>query len=183
MLSSSMSGSVFCQVCLQFQALSADLFEPLVRWGGTIGWVADPFCCTESGHTDLHVGGPWQQTDAEGMHPLRARSNTRWQCVSVAAGHLAGRLDGRVCCQRLWDPATRSTSDGLAKIFLHSCTAAKVSIPKKPQSLRKENHTERTEWKKKLTASQDMAGKRWCGLFSHGPLRFFMGFKRIFSGV
>lgn len=52
--SSGPSGSV----CLQFQGRSADLFEPLIRWGGTFGWVADPLCCTVSGHTDLHVGGP-----------------------------------------------------------------------------------------------------------------------------
>lgn len=55
--------------------------------------MGDPFCCTESGHTDLHVGGLLQQTDAEGMHLLRAHSNTRWQCVSVASGHLAGCPD------------------------------------------------------------------------------------------
>lgn len=41
---------------------------------------------------DFHVGGPLQQTDTDGMLPLRAQSNTRWQCASVAAGHLPGCL-------------------------------------------------------------------------------------------
>ena len=38
--------------------------------------------------------------------------------------------------------------------------------------------TQCAEWRKKL--HRDMAGKMWwCGLFSHGPLRFFTGFRHI----
>lgn len=75
-----------------------------------------PFVALSQDIQYLHVGGLLQQTDAEGMnsrYPFRAHCNTRWQCVSVAAGHLAGCLDRRVCCQRLQDPAVQSASDGL----------------------------------------------------------------------
>lgn len=84
----------------------------------------DPYGCTESEHTGLRVGGPLQQTHAGGMNPLRAQSNTRWQCVSVASGHLAGCLDRKVCCKRLWDPAVQS-SWMVSQRFLYGCRAAR----------------------------------------------------------
>lgn len=93
----------------------------------------DPYGCTESEHTGLRVGGPLQQTHAGGMNPLRAQSNTRWQCVSVASGHLAGCLDRKVCCKRLWDPAVQSSSDGLTEILIR-LQGCEVSVCKKPQS-------------------------------------------------
>lgn len=62
--SSAPCGSVFCQVCLQFQA-EALIYLSLQSAGeARLRWVGDPF---QSSPTDLHVGGLLQQTDAEGL--------------------------------------------------------------------------------------------------------------------
>lgn len=83
--SSSLSGSVFCLFAISGR--SADLFEPLQSAGeARLDEWQISFCCTESGRTDLHVGGPLQQTDAEGMSSF---------------SELIATLDGSVC---LWLP-------------------------------------------------------------------------------
>ena len=105
-------------------------------------------------------------------------SYTRWQCVSVATGHLAGCLDRRgllpaAVGSSRWVHLGRSRKDfytvrGLPKsrsARSHKAYAKKV--------------TQCAEWRKKL--HKTWQGKRWCGLLSHGPLKLFMGFKHIFS--
>lgn len=139
---SSLSGSVFCQVCLQFQAevliylsLSSAGEARLDEW-------QIPFVAVRTYRSPCRwpftANRCWR---SELRHPLRAHCNTRWHCVSVAAGHLAGCLDRTVGCQQLQDPADQSTSDGLTKVFTQTQGCQSLSH----KDYAKENHT---EWKK-----------------------------------
>lgn len=83
-----------------------------------------------------------QQTDADGMnslgahfqHQMAVRVCSFWTiCLGVQTEGFAATI--------LWKPAVQSTSDGLTKILmqLQGCEA---SACRKPQSLRKENHSQ-----------------------------------------
>lgn len=69
--------------------------------------MADPSCCTESGHSDLSVGGLLQQTDAAGM-----RSVIR---------ELGPTLDGSVCLQAAGRQAGGFTTSGCWIQLFISC--------------------------------------------------------------
>lgn len=116
-LSSNLSGSVFCQVCLQFQ-VEMLIYLSLRSTAEAVG-TGDPVCCQ-----DLHVGGPLQQTDAGRMHSLRAHSNTRWQCKSAALGHLVwvSRQKGFAARGYWIQQFSPPQMDSLR--FLHRCRAA-----------------------------------------------------------
>lgn len=122
--SCSLSGFVFCQVCLQFQALV--LIYLSLQSAGEVRldeWLSWDIGCRSP------CRWPFTANRCPGYqlcHLLRAHSSTRWQCVSVTAGHLGGRLDREGLL-----PATVRSDHSFHlkwshKDFLHSHRTAKV---------------------------------------------------------
>lgn len=163
-----MSVSVFCQVCLQLQAEALIYLSLEFCRRGALGWVADPSFVVLSWDIQISVV-LYSKQMLRLWAPLKAHSYTRWQCLSVTAGHLAECLDRESRCQQLCR-YSRSVYLGWSHKDFYTVTVLPKSLSPRSLKAYAKKVTQCKEWKKKLAASQDMVGKRWCGVFFCRPL-------------